>query len=176
MQALHKQYADIARSHMDEFVAKKGPERLTLVDTVVAEITAHSEKEGLPLPPSLQHVCAVLSLPFLLTTSTLQKVENWFHNHRPHTAKKHKVSKDDKNALVNWNLRKVVQQTKRDQIKQRMAIKAPGVTQAEKTWISTYHDACTEVIAGLTEAETMECERIAEEWKATGPDPLTQAM
>lgn len=65
MQALHKQYTDIARAHMDEFVAKKNTERLALYETVAAEITAHSVTTGLPLPPSLPKVCPVQSFPLL---------------------------------------------------------------------------------------------------------------
>lgn len=60
MTALHKQYTDIARTYMDEYLVKKNTERLALYDTVAAEITAHSEKTGLPLPPSLPKVCFLL--------------------------------------------------------------------------------------------------------------------
>jgi hypothetical protein len=175
MQVLHKQYTDIAWTFMDQFVAKKNTERLDLYNTVAAEITAHSTKTGLVLPSSLPKVHSVLPLPLLLMIS-LQKLENWFNNHRPRDETKKKTKKRDKSALVNWKLRNVVQQTKRDVIKERMAMKAPGVTQEDNTWILTYQEACTEVIAGLTPAETRECERMAKEWNATGPDPVTQAM
>jgi hypothetical protein len=65
MQSLHKQYTDIAWTYMDQFVAKKNTERLDLYDTVAAEITAHSIKTGLALPPSLPKVHSVLPLPLL---------------------------------------------------------------------------------------------------------------
>lgn len=176
MQALHKQYTDIAWTYMDEFLAKKNTERLDLYNTVAEKITAHSAKTGLALPTSLHKVHVVLPLHLLLTISAIQKLENWFNNHRPRDETKKKTKKRDKSALVNWKLRNVVQQTKRDAIKQRMAVKAPGVTQEDSTWISTYQEACTEVIASLTHAETQECERLAKDWNATGPDPVTQAM
>ena len=70
----------------------------------------------------------------------------------------------------------MVQQTQRQVIKEHMARMAPGVTQEDKTWTSTYHAACTEVIDGLTAEETRECERMANDWNATGPDDLTKAM
>jgi hypothetical protein len=161
---------------MEEFVEKKNTERLDLYNTVAAAITAHFVKTGLALPPSLPKVHAVLPLPLLFMISGLQKLENWFYNHRPWDKTTKKTKKHDKSALVNWKLRNVVQQTKRDVIKERMAMKAPGVTQEDSTWISTYQEACTEVIDGLTQAETRECERMAQEWNATGPDPVTQAM
>lgn len=114
--------------------------------------------------------------PFLLTIHCYQKLENWFHNHRPHEETKKNKKKRDKNALIHWNLRKVVQRTKRDAIKERMAKIAPGVTQEDREWIATYHTACTEVIDRLTTEETNECEKMAKEWNATGPDPITKAM
>jgi hypothetical protein len=176
MPVLHNEYADIARPYMDDFVAKKGEERIALVQTVVSKITAHSQKKGIPLPPSLNHVCAVASLLCLLVTSVSQKVENWFHNHRPHVPKPKNVKKRDKNGLVNWSVRKVVQHTKKDLILERMAENAPDVAQNDDQWISSYHLACTQVINDLSPGEKKECERIADEWNATGPDPLTQAL
>jgi hypothetical protein len=175
MPALHQQYVDIARAYIDDFVSKKLDDRQVLLATVTAEIQAHSEKNGLPLPSNLKTVSSIISLMCLLTASPSQKVENWFHNHRPHTAKKPKDNQNSKNALVNWSVRKVVQQTRRDEIKQRMAMNAPGITRDHKDWIASYHHACTEVIKGLSLAEKTACENTAEEWNATGPDPQTQA-
>jgi hypothetical protein len=166
MPALHADYAAIAKAHIAEFVDKKNEERQALVETVAEKIRVHSEKEGLPLPQNLNHVCSTITLMCLLTTPPSQKVQNWFHNHRPHNPKKTTASKKSENALINWTVRRVVQQTRKDEIKDRM--KGPG--------ISSYHEACTAVIDGLTEAEKKQCETQAEEWNATGPDPLIQAQ
>lgn len=105
-----------------------------------------------------------------------QKLENWFHNHRPRNEAKTKTKKRDKGALINWQVRNVVQQTKKDAIMERMAINAPGVTQEDDAWISTYQKACTDVITDLTPEETKECENLAKEWNSTGPDATTKAM
>jgi hypothetical protein len=175
MQALHQQYTEIAQTYMPQFVAKKGEERTALVATVVAEITAHSAKEGLALPPNLATVRLVASLLLILMISVLQKVQNWFNNHRPRDDTK-KKTKSDKDGLVNWQVRNVVQQTKKDAILQRMAANVPGITRKDDAWISTYQKACTDVITDLTAEETRECEDLAKEWNETGPDPATQAM
>jgi hypothetical protein len=174
---LHPTFAAIALTLVDEYVSKKKDQRIAVVESAVQQITELGEKEGIPIPLFLHKVCVLFYMNFLLTTFGLQKLDNWFANHRPHVAKKGqmKSKKHDRSLLGDWSVRKVVQQTMKDRIAERISQTVPDAKKGDDDYISSYQKACTHVIAALSPAEVAECERLADQWNATGPDPLTKA-
>jgi hypothetical protein len=63
----------------------------------------------------------------------------------------------------------------KDRIAEHISSKLPYAEIGDKDYISSYQEACSKVIAALTPAELAECERMGDQWNATGPDPLTKA-
>jgi hypothetical protein len=116
------------------------------------------------------------SIPLCSSLSAYQKLETWFQNHRPHKKEKAKSTKNDHSLLGQWTVRKLVQQTMKEEINRHIEANEPNAVAGSKDYIASYQEACTNVIAALTPAQLAECERQAEEWNTTGPDATTQAM
>jgi hypothetical protein len=66
MVKLNVQYAAVASSLLDEYVAKKRDQRAAVVANEVQQITTLAEKEGLLVPPFLHKVPNSFSAPFPL--------------------------------------------------------------------------------------------------------------
>jgi hypothetical protein len=92
--------------------------------------------------------------------------------------KKGKVQskKDEHSLLGRWTVRRVVQHTMKDQIVERVTKKDRDALPGSKEFISAYQEACTALLAGLTPAQLVECERLVDEWNSVGPDSTTQAL
>jgi hypothetical protein len=64
----------------------------------------------------------------------------------------------------------------KEQINQCIRQLAKDAVPGSKQYISAYQLACTQVVDGLTPAQRADCERLSEQWNATGPDATTRAM
>jgi hypothetical protein len=106
----------------------------------------------------------------------LQKVNNWFKNHRRQLAEDDdEVEGADRRLMTTWTVRKVVKELMSDEIDARIKRKNPNVVAGTAGYIQLYQSCWTQVEAGLSQAKRLELERLAAKWNREGTDHVVQA-
>jgi hypothetical protein len=106
----------------------------------------------------------------------LQKVSNWFKNHRRQVAEDDdEVEGADRRLKTTWTVRKVVKELMSDEIDAKIKRKNPNLVAGTAGYIQLYQLCWSEVDEGLTPAKRIELETLAAKWNREGTDHTVQA-
>jgi hypothetical protein len=106
----------------------------------------------------------VLLCRILFSNQALQKIKNWFHNHRHHGQDSDEEAPKYKKV---WKLRTVVahmEKTKVEALARQLSGAAPG----DPKYLGQYPKALSEVIEGLSEEKEEEYRDLADLWNRVG--------
>jgi hypothetical protein len=106
----------------------------------------------------------------------LQKISNWFKNHRRQLAEDDDVVEEgDRRLMTTWTVRKVVKELMSDEIDTRIKKRNPNLVAGSQGYIQLYQACWSEVEEGLSKAKRLELQNIAVKWNKKGADHKVQA-